>query len=315
MSKLSFASKLGILVKTSLNSKIYLVLLLILVFLGIALATTNKKNSKTHKIIYITTTVLMLLFVFLSFHEPIGKIFSYMMNNFFIVVLFPNLAVYLAALIITNIILWISIFSFKSSKQIKVLNVVMYIVMNYLFALILNIVKTQGIDLYNQTAVYGNKNVGALISLSSTLFIVWIIFLIIYKILLIYLKKDYKPKIKKIIVKRKVKKLPENYVPLEVPDYIYTKSSKKKEQTNTLSKEMESMFSLNDYKIMSKMLKEQKQKEFDKENTEIKKEDNTIIKNEIIKEEEKKKEDNSIEEDEQIELKKYNELLELYKTY
>ena len=50
MSKLSFISKLGILIDTSLNSKIYLVLLLVLIFLGIALATTNKKNNKIHKI-------------------------------------------------------------------------------------------------------------------------------------------------------------------------------------------------------------------------------------------------------------------------
>ena len=314
MSKLSFISKLGILIDISLNSKIYLVLLLVLIFLGIALATTNKKNNKTHKLIYISATIFMLLFIFLSFHEPIGKLFSYMMNNFFIVVLFPNLAVYLAALIVTNIILWVSIFSFKSSKQIKILNVIMYIIMNYLFALILNTVKTQGIDLYNQTAVYGNKNVGALISLSSTIFIVWIIFLIIYKILLIYLRKDYKPKIKRIIVKKKIKKLPENYVPLETPDYIYTKSLKKKEQPSPLLKNMESMFTLNDYKLMSKMLKEQKQKEFTNNNSEIEIIEKPVIEKETIREVEKPKEEViKIEEDEQVELKKYNELLELYK--
>ena len=327
MSKLSFISKLGILIDISLNSKIYLVLLLVLIFFGIALVTTNKKNNKTHKMIYISVTIFMLLFIFLSFHEPIGKLFSYMMNNFFIVVFFPNLAVYLAALIVTNIILWISIFSFKSSKQIKILNVVMYIIMNYLFALILNTVKTQGIDLYNQTAVYGNKNVGALISLSSTIFIIWVIFLIIYKILLIYLRKDYKPKIKRIIVKKKVKKLPENFVPLETPDYIYARALNKKEQPNPLLKEMESMFSLKDYKLMSKMLKEQKQKDYENNNSGIeiiekptiekeiiKEEEKPIIEKETIKEEEKPKEEViKIEDDEQIELKKYNELLELYK--
>lgn len=320
MSKLSFVEKLGVLVNTSMNSKLLILFLIVLVFLGIALAKTNKKNEKFNKMIYCITTILILAFVIITYHESIGKMITYMMNNFFIAAFFPNLAIYMAALIATNIILWISIFSYKSSKQIKILNIVIYIIMNYLFALILSTVKTENLDIFSQTAVYENNTASALISLSSTIFIAWIIFLIIYKILLIYLRKDYKPKVKKILVRRKVKKLPENYLPLDTPEYIYGNAPKRKHiEVNTkeveLTKQMESMFTLEDYKLLQKMLTERKLEEKQIKKQEVIDIDDLELDDFIVDEIEEKKEevkDNFIE-DEQRELKKYNELLELYR--
>ena len=155
MAKLSFIEKLGVLVSTSIDSKLLILFLIVLVFLGIALAKTNKKNEKINKAIYCITTILILTFIIITYHDSIGKMITYMMNNFFVAAFFPNLAIYMAALIATNIILWISIFSFKSSKQIKILNIVIYIIMNYLLALILNTVKT---DNENEKNNHGISN-------------------------------------------------------------------------------------------------------------------------------------------------------------
>ena len=88
-------------------------------------------------------------------------------------------------LIITNIIVWISIFSFKSSKLIKRLNIAIYVIMNYLLALILSVINTNKLDIFTQESIYGNKKVTALIELSSGVFLIWIIFLILYKLILI----------------------------------------------------------------------------------------------------------------------------------
>lgn len=339
MSKLSLIEKLGILFKTSMSSKLPLIFLVLLIIVGIFLFKTNKKNEKMNKIIYSVITISILLFVIVTYHESIGKMITYMMNNFFIVAFFPNLAIYMAALIATNIIVWISIFSYKSSKQIKLLNIIVYIIFNYLFALILSTVKTSNLDIFSQTSVYANETASALISLSSTVFIIWVIFLVIYKILLTYIRKDYKPKVKKVIVRRKVKKLPENFIPLDNPKYIYgnapknnkviiekVEEEKQQENQEEISK-IGNLFTLEDYKLLLKMLNEQKAKE--KEEKKIIKEENTL---DIIKEndydlddffddeikEEKIVEQKTIEpkieiqEDEQRELKKYNELLELY---
>ena len=339
MSKLSLIEKLNILFKTSIDSKLPLIFLALLIFIGIFLFKTNKKNEKTNKIIYCVTTVLILLIVVVSYHESIGKMITYMMNNFFIVALFPNLAIYTAALIATNIIVWISIFSYKSSKQIKLLNIIIYIIMNYLFALILSTVKNSNLDIFSQTSVYANETASALISLSSTVFIIWIVFLVIYKILLTYIRKDYKPKVKKVVVKRKVKKLPENFVPLDNPRYIYGIAPKKnkavvekinvvkpKDESEEISK-IGNLFTLEDYRLLLKMLNEQKSKEqAEKLNTKLEEpvelpEDDDFDLDDFftddIKEEPKVevhelKSQIKLPEDEQRELKKYNELLELY---
>lgn len=312
MSKLSFSDKLRIFFDVASNSGLYIIILLLLIIVGIVYFTTNKRNSKRNKIIYSATTILIVVSLILAYHGSLNKMFQYMMDNLFIVIYFPNLAIYLAALIITNIILWISVFNYKTSKSIKTLNITVYIILNYLLALILNIINEKKLDIFTQSSIYGNQKVTALIELSSTLFIVWIIFLVVYKIILIYLRKDYKPKVKKILIKKKVKKLPENFVPLENPIYVYGNAPKRsvivKEQPQIIKseeyeelKQLDSLLTLEDYKKVLKLLKDQNEKKQQEE----------AIKKEI--KEEQIKYDELIKKQRNTEQQKYEELLNLYR--
>lgn len=312
MSKLSFADKLQIFFNLSKSSIFYLIILIILISVGITLITTNKRNEKRNKIVYISISVFIIITLLISYHSSLSNMFQYMMNNFFIVLYFPNLAIYFAALITTNIILWISIFSYKSSKQIKTLNTIVYIIMNYLLALLLNVINKNNLDIFTKKSVYTNENATALIELSSTLFFTWIIFLIIYKIILIYLRKDYKPKVKKILIKKRVKKLPENFLPVTSPSYIYGEAPKKpvveqekpviiKENINNEVNEYEKMLTLDDYKRVLKLLQSQ---------TEKKKQETAIRKDLEI---EQKKYDDLIKKQHKNEQAKYEELLNLYR--
>ena len=266
MSKLSLIDKLKIFMDVSMSSSLYLIVIILLLIVGYILLTTTQKTAKRNKQIYIVISIFIALFLIISYHGSLSKMFDYMMNNFFIAVYFPNLAIYMAAIIITNIIVWISIFNFKTDKLIKRLNVVIYIIMNYLLALILSVINSNKLDIFTTESVYGNKKVTALIELSSGIFMVWIIFLILYKIILIYLKKDYKPKVKKVIVKKKVKKLPENYEPIDVPEFIYGSINTKKEEIieeEPIIEEKEhynDIFTKEDYQLLLKLLIEQKSK-------------------------------------------------------
>lgn len=312
MSKLSFLDKLRILFDLSKSSILYLIILIALISLGIVLISNNRKNEKRNKTIYISISVFILFTLIIMYHFSLGNMFQYMMENFFIVLYFPNLAIYLAALIATNIILWISIFSYKSSKQIKTLNTIVYIIMNYLLALLLNVINKNNLDIFTKKSVYTNENATALIELSSTLFFTWIIFLIIYKIILIYLRKDYKPKVKKILIKKRVKKLPEKFLPVTSPSYIYGEAPKKpvveqekpvmiKENINNEVNEYEKMLTLDDYKRVLKLLQSQ---------TEKKKQETAIRKDLEI---EQKKYDDLIKKQHKNEQAKYEELLNLYR--
>lgn len=312
MSKLSFLDKLRILFDLSKSSILYLIILIALISLGIVLISNNRKNEKRNKTIYISISVFILFTLIIMYHSSLGNMFQYMMENFFVVLYFPNLAIYLSALIATNIILWISIFSYKSSKQIKTLNTIVYIIMNYLLALLLNVINKNNLDIFTKKSVYTNENATALIELSSTLFFTWIIFLIIYKIILIYLRKDYKPKVKKILIKKRVKKLPENFLPVTSPSYIYGEAPKKpvveqekpvmiKENINNEVNEYEKMLTLDDYKRVLKLLQSQ---------TEKKKQETAIRKDLEI---EQKKYDDLIKKQHKNEQAKYEELLNLYR--
>lgn len=266
MSKMSLTDKIGVLIETSKTFNFAILVIIILLFLGFTFISSNKKNKKRTKNIYLVSSVFIVVAFITTYHASLSNLFDYMMNNFFIAVYFPNLAIYAFALLISNIILLISIFNYKISKVIKCINVVVYLLMNYLLSLILNVINTNQLDIFTQKSVYGNTKATALIELSSLLFIIWVIFLIVYRLILIYLKKEYVPPVKRIIRVRKIKKLPANYIPKEVPVYAYGKANlnkKQEELKNDLLKEYEQLFTIEDYKLLSQILREQKKKELE----------------------------------------------------
>ena len=310
MSKLSLLDKLSLFIDVAKDSLWSVLILLILIGLVYLFSKTDKKTMKINKIIYIGFSLLVLIILFIVYLPSIGKVFDNMMNNLFIVIYFPNLAVYFAAIIATSIILWVSLFSYKTSELIKRLNLVMYLIINYLFALVLYVINTKKLDIFSTESIYSNREATALIELTSIIFVVWILFLIIYKLVLTYIRRDYRPQVKKVI--KVVKKLPENYKNVEIPNIVYGNipqskvvekhlpknylsidapkvvygnNSKTKEKPyieitapkvvygtipkritlDNKTKVYEDMLTLEDYKLLLKLLKEQKKKEVKEE--------------------------------------------------
>ncbi len=183
MNDLSFLDKLKVLVDVSSSSGLCIASIFILIFLAIIMLTTSKRNAKQTKIFYALIYIALIIVLFIQYGSSFSKMFDYMMNNLFIIIYFPNLAVYLAAIIAANIILWKTIFNFKEDKLLKVINTIIYSIMIYLLVLIMNVVTSSGIDVFDNSSVYSNKDALALIGLSSTIFMLWIIFIIVYKII------------------------------------------------------------------------------------------------------------------------------------
>ena len=309
MSKMSFLDKLGILMEVTKNSFGIIILLIGIIGLGILFFQTNKKAANRNKIVYLMISVFILVVLLMTYHASLGKIFDYMMNHLFIAIYFPNIAIYMAALIAMNIILWISLFHYKTSEMIKKLNIVVYIIMNYLLALILNIINTENLDVFTQQSIYENKHATALIELSSTVFMVWIIFLVLYKIILIYMRKDYRPKVKKIVVEKEVKKLPENYIPINTPSVVKGTTWKPTWQEKALLQTLENTFTLDDYRLLSKILKEEQKKQRKTANP-IKKEITNIIeRKEVLPTQVKIKVEEEVNKEEET----YTELERLYR--
>ncbi|MBQ6323533.1 MAG: hypothetical protein IJI22_01735, partial [Bacilli bacterium] len=71
---------------------------------------------------------------------------------------------------------------------------------------------------------------------------------------------------KKIIVRRKVKMLPENFEPITAPEMIHKNDNPKNyynsyQKAKEVTKEFDKMFTLDDYKLLLRMLTEQREKE------------------------------------------------------
>ena len=213
MMKTSIIDKLNIIFELTKSSNIFIAVIAFLLFIVVVAITNNKKNESTTKKIYLCIYAFIILAILITYYSSFGKMFDYLMNNLFIAIYFPNLAIYLVALIVVNIIFLVSVFKQDISKIIKNLNAIVFAIMNYLLALILNIIHTNKLDVFTQTSVYGNKEAQALIELSSTIFLIWIFFLVSYKMIMMYQRK-INPidayRVEKVIVEKRKRILPSN---------------------------------------------------------------------------------------------------------
>ena len=221
MSRTTFLQKLGVLIETTTSSYLLLLGIGILLALGVILFTSNRKTKKRNKIVYIVYSLIICLFLLLNHHQALNKVFDYLMENLFLVFLFPNYAFYFLEIVITNIIIWLSLFHYKTSDAIKRLNIIVYLLMNYLLMLLLSVVDSNKLDIFSITSIYSDEKATALMELSSSIFVTWIIFLLLYKGILIYIRKDYKEPGKKIQIVKEIKKLPTNFKATKIPDLVY----------------------------------------------------------------------------------------------
>lgn len=332
MIQMSFSEKLKVLVDVSSSSGICIASIFLLIFMAALFLTTNRKNAKSSKKLYASIYILLLIVVFIVYHDSLSTMFDYMMNNFFIVFYFPNLAIYLAAIIATNIILLATIFNFREDKILKYLNTTIYCMIHYLLVLILNVVAKNKLDVFDQTSIYKNTDASAIISLTSTIFIVWIIFIIIYKLIRKSQKKKQKVRVPVRRVIKYKKKLPENYEAIDAPSELvgsagnikekgiyvegnlldfYKNEALEKEQE--LIKEYDSMLTLADYKKVLEILKSNSSIKLDKEEFE----ENEYFTEEIepsISQDELTSSQKEEPEKENVPQPKLEELLNLYKS-
>lgn len=239
MPKMSMLEKLKIIFEISKTSKIFIAIIALIIILTIISLITNKKTVKKAKIICAILYVSLITFLIINFYDSLGKMFDYMMNNLFIVIYFPNLAVYVAAIILSNIILCMSNFNLKTPRLVKTINTIAYGIIHYLLAALLFIIKTNNLDVFSQLSIYGSKEAHALIELSSTLFILWIIFLLLYKIISNYQTKHRKEEQEQPVIIKEVKKLPSVIREVAYPQYV--KAMPPKEKIEILDSDLNSV--------------------------------------------------------------------------
>lgn len=273
MKQVSILDKFKLVFDLSSSNVFYIGILCTLIFISILFITTNRKNKKESLKTYSILYLIVAIFIGVKFHSSLGTMFDCMMDNLFIVFYFPNISVYLAAIVITNIIIWVTMFSNKSKLGIKIINSIIFLVIHYLLVLNLGIINKEKIDVFNQTSLYGNSDVHSLIELTGLIFILWILFLTIYKIIYSFLdsknntSSTSKVVNESVVTNNKVSKLPNDVREVSAPFLVKREMTKpvivyeKPVTPNTAI--YEQMLTVEDYKLLLSILREEKNKKKD----------------------------------------------------
>ena len=97
------------------QSNKYLILLVASLTLILLILANKFKNKKITKIICYLVYIAIFSYLIYTYNNEIFHLFDYLMDNLFLLLFFPNLAVYILILIITNVFLVKSTFSTSDS--------------------------------------------------------------------------------------------------------------------------------------------------------------------------------------------------------
>jgi len=231
------------------NKNFLLISIIALGLLLVLIICNHLSNKKIFKIISLILYLGVFGILIYFFHDQILNFLDYLMNNIFIFLFFPNLAIYTLVLIIINIIIIRNLFK-KNNVIIKNINSIFFILFNIIFYLIIdNIIKNK-IDIYEQLSIYTNKNLLYLIQISMYLFIIWLVILLINNIST-RLVKNVKVK-EKVKVKRYVPEpITVTYEPKELEDKKLSKIPEVTPNTLIISEQ-----EVNDIKLETEKLEE-----------------------------------------------------------
>lgn len=161
------------------QSNKYLILLVAFLTLIILLLANKFKNKKITKIICYLVYIIIFGYLIYTYNNEIFNLFDYLMDNLFLLLFFPNLAVYILILIITNIFMVKSTFSKNDSLIKKGVNIFFFLIFNIIFYFIVNNIISNNINVYEELSIYTNSELLNLIELNMKVFLIWLLVLVI----------------------------------------------------------------------------------------------------------------------------------------
>ena len=178
MSYLSIVEKFKILFDMILDVKF------IFIFLGVLVIATFlyliKKIDNRKYIMIITLSLLLILGIDIVInYKELAEVFDNFMTIFFSNIYFPSVYVYVGTLLIVAIAFITSMFNKMLNKIYKIINGITFVMNNILLVIILNIIAKNKIDVFTPNELYTNINLVAVLEISSGLFVLWVLSLIV----------------------------------------------------------------------------------------------------------------------------------------
>ena len=163
-----------------LGSKVLILIVLILMMLFVNIIFSNLMNKKLVNIITILASIILVGFYSVSYIETIKIFIDNVSTKLLEMIYFPTTLEFMIVMILSFAIMISSLVSKKSSKNIKIINVTITLIISFLFFCIIEKVNGSGID-FNEFSVFSNTVLMSLHELAMGLFVAWIIGLGLYK--------------------------------------------------------------------------------------------------------------------------------------
>ena len=146
----------------------------ILIVLFTILYLLKKLNAKRYTITIALSLILVFLISIWTNIKVLSDTFDNFMTVFFTGIYFPSIYLYISTLVIVLIAFLYSIINIKLRKVYKVINKIMFVINNIIFAIIINIIAKNKIDIFSVNSLYTNKNLVALLEISMSIFLIWL---------------------------------------------------------------------------------------------------------------------------------------------
>ena len=178
MTYLSILEKLEILFNTLMDFKFVLVFSLLILFFTILYGI--KRLSSKKYILYIALSFTLLFGIsIVNNYDILSNTFDDFTTIFFGNIYFPSIYVYIGVLVVSFIAFITSILNIMLKKIYKIINSIMFVLNNVLFAIILNVIAKNKIDIFSVNSLYTDTNLVVLLELSMGLCILWILSLLV----------------------------------------------------------------------------------------------------------------------------------------
>lgn len=255
MSPVSLDKKLKIIWSVISSSPLYLIFFVAIAVLVFLFSTTNNANKKQSRKTYLLIYTAFFIYLIIQYGESFSTLVDYAVNQVFIGYYFPNIVIYICMLLIATIITLVSIFHKNISRIIKVLNSIIYGLLIYFLILMLSIVNTLKVDVFDLKELYSSDKVRSLLEFSMFLFVTWVLVLVVYHFIRKYQEKKREDTKEEFVNYNVIHNFDEGKVLSPRKEYTYFEQPEVKEEKK------EEPFTIEEYKLMLKVLKEEKLKE------------------------------------------------------
>lgn len=178
---------------TLIESKVLVLFILEIAILLVSLIFSRLMNKRVVRITSITASIIILLFYIVNYIDTLIIFINNVSTKLVELIYFPTTLEFVSIMIISFIIMTFTLLNKKSGIIIKIINTTLPIGISFLFLGIIEYINKYNIA-FDEFSVFTNPVLMSLYELAMSMFVVWIIGLIIYAVDMLVINRVTLPK-------------------------------------------------------------------------------------------------------------------------